>query len=125
MTTQNVSAPATKTPAKCYNMLGVVSDVSLKTASDSKAYATFNLTKGSDSKVVKCVVFAEHIEKVSEAVKAAAGAPVKLFGRYDRRSFQAEDGSTKTAVRFRTLWAGLPKAKEAEAEDERAESVGF
>ena len=125
MNANTASATATKTPAKTYNLLGVISDVSLKTASDSKPYATFSLTKGSDGKTVKCVVFAEHIEKVSEVVKAAAGTPVKLFGRYDRRSFQGEDGSTKTAVRFRTLWAGLPKAKAAAEEADSAEDVGF
>ena len=114
------TATATKTPAKTYNLLGVVSDVSIKTDKKGKGYATFAITKASDGKAIKCTVFAEHIEKVGEVVKAAAGGIVKLFGRFDRRSFQAEDGSTKTSMRFRTLWAGLPKAKEAVAETSAA-----
>ena len=110
------TATATKTPAKTYNLLGTISDVSLKTDKNEKPYAVFTITKASDGKAVKCTAFAEHVEKIGEIVKSAAGGNVKLFGRYDRRSFQGEDGSTKTSVRFRALWAGLPKAKAAEAE---------
>ena len=116
MTTNTASATSTKAPVKTYNLLGVVSDVSLRQDKNEKPYAVFTLTKNSDGKAVKCTVFAEHVEKVGEVVKAAAGGNVKLFGRYDRRSFQGQDGKTKTSVRFRALWAGQPKAKDAPVE---------
>ena len=125
MTTQNASATSTKAPVKTYNLLGVVSDVSLKTDKNEKAYATFSLTKASDGKTIKCTVFAEHVEKIGEVVKSAAGGNVKLFGRYDRRSFQGQDGKAKTSMRFRALWAGLPKAKEAAEESDSSQDVGF
>ena len=43
MTTNTASATSTKAPVKTYNLLGVVSDVSLRQDKNEKPYAVFTL----------------------------------------------------------------------------------
>lgn len=109
------------TPAKTYNLRGAVNNVVARVDVKDRPYATFDLAR-TNGKTVHCVVFAEHIETVKSAVMAAEGKPVRLFGRFDKRTYEVE-GQTKTSMRFRTLWAGQPKAKAAKSDE--GQDVGF
>jgi len=120
MTTASTAAAASQ--AKMYNLVGVISAVALHQDVKNRPYAAFSLTRP-NGKTQKCVVFAEHLPKVQAAAEAAQGGNVHLFGRFDRRSFTGADGKAATAVRFRTLWAGLPKSKAAAAENQNDDTA--
>jgi len=126
MTTASTAAAASQ--AKMYNLVGVISAIALHQDAKDRPFASFVLTSASTGKVQKCLVFAEHLPKVQAAVEAAAGTNVRIFGRFNRRSFTGADGKPASAVRFLTLWAGLPKAKASAVEgqtEDTSEALGF
>ena len=112
---------------KTYNLMGAVPADSIAVGVDKKGrpYANLAIVSAKTGKTTKCAAFGEkHVGMVKDAVIAAEGKAVKLFGRYDRKQFVNEAGETKTSNRFIVLWAGEPRpAKDAKQDD--GASVGF
>ncbi|WP_145980918.1 hypothetical protein [Magnetospirillum sp. ME-1] len=106
----------TATQPKAYNIAGVIGPIVLGVDRKDREYGTFTITR-SNGKTMKCIAFAEHIEKVKEAAHIVQDGEIRLFGVFNRRQFKGSDGKDRTALSFRVLWAGAPKAKSKEADE--------
>ena len=98
---------------KKYNYVGIVHRLVVRQDKSGKDWVAFKLMRLDGTKV-ECVAF---VDKAAQFLgQFAEGATAKVFGFHEKRSFTGQDGKELTGRRFKLLWSGNPRSRDAATE---------